>query len=495
MKEFTYIKAVTSKEAASALKKFRGRARINAGGTDLLGQMMDEILPQYPEVIVDIKNIPDMDYIREEANILKIGALTRLEDISKDKSVKDNYAALAEAAEKVASPHIREMGTIAGNICQSNRCWYYWFPNNRFNCIRKGGKICNALTGENRYHSIFGAAKVVTTSCTLECPGSVNIPSYLSKIREGKLSEAAGILLEHNPLPALTGRVCPHTCEKGCNRGDFDEAVSVRTVERFMGDYILENASKLIKALKTSSKKTVAIAGSGPAGLSAAYYLRKSGHSVTVFDKMPEPGGMLTYTIPTYRLPKDVVRKQINALKNMGIEFKTRVNVGTDVTVENLKQRFDCVFLANGAWGRPSLGIEDEELLVPGLDFLTNTNLGSRLPPGRKVLVIGGGNVAVDVALTALRLGAEDVTMACLECREEIPAYPEEIEQALAEGVKLMPSRGPVRVLKTNGKVFGMEMVECAAVFDNEGRFSPIFDNTVKETVEADQSFPSLTLQ
>ncbi len=458
-----------------------------AGGTDLLGQMMDEILPEYPEVIINLKNIPGMDYIKEEGNLLKIGAFTRLEDIAHDKSVKDNYTALAEAAHGAASPHIREMGSIAGNICQSNRCWYYWFPDNTFHCIRKGGKICNALTGENRYHSIFGAARVATTPCSAKCPGTVNIPLYLSKIREGKLREAANILLDSNPIPALTGRVCPHTCEGDCNRGEFDEAVSIRTVERFMGDYILENSSKLIKPPATDSGKSVAIVGSGPAGLSAAFYLRRSGHRVTVFDKMAEPGGMLAYAIPPYRLPKDVVRKQIKALQNTGIEFKTKVNIGTDITLDSLKQKFNSLFLASGTWEQPSLRIEDEKLLESGLDFLTNVNLGSRKAPGRKVLVIGGGNVAVDVAITALRLGATEVTMACLECRTEMPAFPEEMEQAVAEGVQLLPSWGPSRILKANGKVSGMELVQCTSVFDREGRFSPAFDNKVKKTIAADQ--------
>lgn len=170
MKDFIHINAATVKEAASILKEHNGRAKIVAGGTDLLGQMKDEILPDYPEVIVNLKTIQDLDYIREEGDILKIGPLTRLEDIAENKVVKKKYTALAEAAGRVASPHIREMGTIAGNICQGIRCWYYRHPSNRFYCTRKGGKLCNAITGQNRYHSVFGAIRVGPPPLLLKLP-------------------------------------------------------------------------------------------------------------------------------------------------------------------------------------------------------------------------------------------------------------------------------------------------------------------------------------
>ena len=178
----------------------------------------------------------------------------------------------------------------------------------------------------------------------------MDIPSYLSKIREGNLPEAAKILLNTNPIPSITGRVCPHFCEQECNRGEFDESVSIRDIERFMGDYILENANEIIKPPETDTGKSVAIVGSGPAGLSAAYYLRMSGHRVTVFDRMEEPGGMLAYGIPAYRLPKDIVRRVVKTIENTGVEFKLKVDVGKDVTVDDLKKDFDSVFIASGAW-------------------------------------------------------------------------------------------------------------------------------------------------
>jgi NADPH-dependent glutamate synthase beta subunit-like oxidoreductase len=490
MKSFNHVNVKTSDEAVELLKRYKGKARLMAGGTDLLGVLKDKLLPDYPEAIINIKTIPGLDYIKEDTRGLEIGALAKLADIAESPVVKGKYKLLAEAAEAVATPQIRRMGTIGGNLCQDLRCWYYRYPHQvggRILCYLKGGNSCYALTGENQYHSIFGGSRVGDPPCSSDCPGTVDIPSYLSKVRKGDLHEAAEIVLSANPMPSVTGRVCPHFCEQGCNRDEFDESVSVRNIERFMGDYILENAHEIIKPPETDSGRSVAIVGSGPAGLSAAYFLRMSGHRVTVFERMEEPGGMLAYGIPAYRLPKDIVRRVVKAIENAGVEFKLKVDVGRDVTVEDLKKDFDSVFLASGAWSQPSIGLVGEELTKSGLEFLTNVNRGAKEVPGKRVLVIGGGNVAVDVGITALRLGAEEVTLACLESREEMPALEWEIEQAVEEGVKLMPSWGPYRVLESDGKVMGIELVRCASVFDNEGYFAPTFDNAVKEKVEADQ--------
>jgi len=448
MKKFKHVNASSVKEATSVLKDYGRKARIIAGGTDLLGQMKDDILPEYPEVVVNIKTISGLDYIREEGQTLKVGALTRLEDIARDKVVKNRYSILAEAARRTASPHIREMGSIGGNICQSNRCWYYWVPDNRFYCARKGGKTCYALTGDGRYHSIFGGTRVNGTPCSTDCPAGVDIPSYLSKIRGGELAEAARILLNFNPLPAITGRVCPHFCESECNRGEFDEPISIKGIERFVGDYILENAGEIITPPQGNIAKSVAIAGSGPAGLSAAYYLRKLGYSVTVFEKMEKAGGLLTYGIPPYRLPKDVVGRQLKALEGMGIEFSLKTELGQDVPMN----RFDAVFLACGAWKERPAGIKGEQLVISGIEFLRNSNLGIRKVPGKKVAVIGGGNVAVDVARTLLRLGVKPVIL-YRRSRAEMPAVKEEVEKAEEEGIKIQFLTLPVEASRKDGKI------------------------------------------
>jgi hypothetical protein len=437
MRGFKHINAGSVEEAILILKDYRGKARIIAGGTDLLGEMKDEILPEYPEVIVNIKSISGLDYIREEGQTLRIGALTRLEDIAKDKTVKNKCTILAEAVHRTASPHIREMGTIGGNICQSNRCWYYWVPSNRFYCIRKGGKTCYALTGDGRYHSIFGGTRVNSTPCSTDCPANVDIPSYLSKIRDGDQAGAARILLNSNPLPAITGRVCPNYCESGCNRGEFDEPIYIKGIERFIGDYILENATEIIKPPEIDIEKSVAIVGSGPAGLSAAYFLRAFGYRVTVFESMEKLGGLLTYGIPPYRLPKAIVRKQVEALKGMGIEFRLKTNIGKDVSIKKLMESFDAVFLACGAWREISLGIKGERLLMSGIEFLRNSNLGIREIPGNKVAVVGGGNVAIDVARTLLRLGVEPVIV-YRRSKSEMPAlYP--TSGCIKEGGEVSP--------------------------------------------------------
>jgi NADPH-dependent glutamate synthase beta subunit-like oxidoreductase/CO/xanthine dehydrogenase FAD-binding subunit len=490
MKPFNHVDAKTITEAVKLLEKNRGRAKLIAGGTDLLSTLKDKILPAYPETVINIKTIPNLDHISEDGGGLKIGALAKLEAIAQSPIIKEKYQLLAQAAEAVATPQVRRMGTIGGNLCQDVRCWYYRYPHSvggRILCYLKGGKGCYALTRENQYHSIFGGWRDAPTPCTTACPGGVNIPLYLSKIREGDLTSAARVLLETNPIPSVTGRVCPHFCEQECNRGDFDEPVSIRDIERFIGDYILDKADEIIKVPEADSGKNVAIIGSGPAGLSAAYYLRMSGHHVTVFERMEEAGGMLAYVIPPYRLPKDIVRRVVKTIENTGVEFKCKVDVGKDVTLDELKQDFDSVFIANGLWNPISIGLEGEESTRFGMAFLTNINLGVREVPGKKVLVIGGGNAAIDVAVSTLRLGAEEATMACLESQEEMPALPWEIEQALEQGVKLMNCWGPHRVLKSNGKVKGMELIRCTSVFDKQGCFAPTYDSGVKDTVEADQ--------
>ncbi|HUU61064.1 MAG TPA: FAD-dependent oxidoreductase, partial [Acidimicrobiia bacterium] len=279
-----------------------------------------------------------------------------------------------------------------------------------------------------------------------------------------------------------------HYCEAGCNRAHHDEALSVRSVERGVGDYVLEHPGRFYRTPRRRTGQHIAVVGSGPAGLSAAYFLRRLGHEVTVFDSMPEAGGMLVYGIPAYRLPPEVVHRQVAALERMGITFRLEARVGgRGLSLATLRRRHDGVFLATGAWGQKALGLAHEELLIPGLDFLRGIHEGTVTGVGRRVLVIGGGNVALDVAISALRLGAAEVTVACLERRDEMPAFPEDVEQALRERVELLPSWGPRRVLVRGGVLVGMELARCMSVFDAAGRFAPVLNPRERRTVHADQ--------
>jgi NADPH-dependent glutamate synthase beta subunit-like oxidoreductase/CO/xanthine dehydrogenase FAD-binding subunit len=484
MRPFKHINATTLDEAAAVLGS--GTNSLISGGTDLLGTLKDNILTDYPDTVVNLKSVPGLDYIKEENGTLKIGALTRLADIVENEVVSGKYAALAQAAKAVATPHIREMGTIGGSIAQLPRCWYFRKPENRFPCIRKGGNECFAILGDNRYHSAFGGAKVCTTPCTRECPAGTDIPGYMDKVRAGDWDAAARIFMRVHPLPMITGRVCAHPCQKGCNRNQTDKSVAINCVERTLGDYILENSDKFYAPPATETGKSVAIVGSGPAGLTAAYYLRKAGNKVTVYDVKEEAGGMLMYAIPAYRLPKDLVRRVISIFKKMGVEFKTSTKIGTDVMPEELERTYDSVLYATGTWKRPVMGISGEELTVFGLDFLVEIKNWMNGKIGQDVFVMGGGNVAMDVALSAKRLGAKNVTLACLETRDIMPASDEEIERAEAEGVVIMPGWGLSKVVEENGIVKGMQIKRCTSVFDEKGSFNPAYDECEIRVIEAE---------
>lgn len=488
LRSFQHIAASSLENAAELAAACADRAVFVAGGTDVLGVLKDAIHPSHPSLLIDLKRIAAMREIKPERGGLRIGALATLDSLARNRTVRDRYPLLAQAARAVASPQIRNMGTVGGNLCQAPRCWYYRAPENTFNCLRKGGERCNAVLGDNRCHSIFGAARTSQPGCAASCPANVAIPVYLEHIRRGRIDEAARLVLERNPLPAVTGRVCPHFCERSCSRSLLDEAVSTRSVERFLGDHALDRAAQFYSPPRRRTGKRIAVVGAGPGGLTAAYYLRLAGHEVTVFDDHPEAGGMLRFGIPAYRLPADVLRRQVGAFEGMGIRFELGVTVGRGrVSIRSLRRDFHMVFLATGTWRERKLGIEDEELLTPGLSFLIDIRRGTPQPVGKRVLVIGGGSVAVDVAVSARRLGAAEVTMACLEARQGMPAFAEDLELAVEEGIRILPSWGPHRVLRTDGRLQGMELVRCTSVFDADRRFRPSFDPATVTTVEADQ--------
>jgi len=324
--------------------------------------------------------------------------------------------------------------------------------------------------------------------CTAACPAGIDVPSYLRWIAQGKPEEAYKVILEKVPFPDILGRVCMHPCETHCRRGEVNEPIAICALKR----YAAEKGRTLFSVaaqVKESTGRKVAVIGSGPAGLTAAFYLRKQGHGVTVFEARSKAGGMMRYGIPSYRLPEAVLDKEIQQVLSVGIDLETGKKLGKDFTLDRLKaEGYEAVFLATGLQESRKIDIEGSELegVLWGVDFLADTNEGKDVRLKDRVLVVGGGNVAVDVALTALRTGAKEVTMACLESREEMPANPWEIEQAMEEGVKLLPSWGPHRIAGENGQVKAVELVTCTCVFDEGGNFCPSFGED-KKTVETDQ--------
>jgi NADPH-dependent glutamate synthase beta subunit-like oxidoreductase len=323
-------------------------------------------------------------------------------------------------------------------------------------------------------------------SCRRACPAGIDIRRFIHLYRDGAIDEAMAVLREASPLTAITGRVCPHFCESACARNDVDEAVNIRSLERFITDFWIKE--KATPARKIYAAK-VAVVGSGPAGLAAAFDLARMGYPVTVFEALPKPGGMLRSGIPEYRLPRDILDAQIDYIRDTGVEFKTNTTIGRDITLTDLNnQGYNAVFFATGAQLSRKLTIEGIDLdgVTGGLDFLRDHNLNTTAAVGDRVVVIGGGNVAIDVALTTLRLGAKDVQLVCLETDDEMPAFKEEVRQAVDEGVGINVSWGPGRVLGNGKKVTGIELISCTSVFDNKGVFAPQYDEASCRTLDAD---------
>ena len=335
----------------------------------------------------------------------------------------------------------------------------------------------------------FCIDKKGTAPCKAACPAHVSVQGFTALIREGKYRAALELFKQDHPFPGICGRVCHHPCESACSRGDADEPLAIRYLHRFLADDDLTGESPYVPAVQEKRGENIAVVGAGPAGLSCAYFLARKGYAVTVFEKLPLAGGMMAVGIPAYRLPRDILTAEIKTIENMGVTLKTGATLGTDITLDSLrKDGFQAVFLATGLHGSRKLGVEGEDLegVLPGVAFLRDAALGRPITLGPKVVVVGGGNVAVDVALTAKRLGAEAVTMVCLESRVEMPAWDYEIEEALEENIAIINCFGPNRFAGSGGKVSGIEFKRCTCVFDDEGCFNPEYDETDVQTLPAD---------
>ena len=347
-----------------------------------------------------------------------------------------------------------------------------------------GEKNWNPDYRENRKDVTEGG----TAPCKTACPAHIAVQGYIKLAAQGRYTEALELIKKENPLPAVCGRICPHGCESACTRGEIDEPIAIDEIKKFIADQDMNEATRFIPKKRHDYGKPVAVIGAGPAGLSCAYYLAIDGYKVTVFEKQPIPGGMLTLGIPAFRLEKQVVEAEIEVLRQMGVEFRCGVEVGKDVTIPQLREQgFTGFYLAIGAQAGRKLNIpgEDAENVAAGVDFLRRINLGERPAMQGSVVVIGGGNVAIDVARSAVRTGGT-VQMFCLESRAEMPALEEEIQEALDEDIQIQNGWGPREILTENGRVTGVVFQRCTRVFDENHRFAPVFDEADTITVPAD---------
>jgi len=329
--------------------------------------------------------------------------------------------------------------------------------------------------------------------CKTTCPANINVQGYVQLIKKKEYIKAVNLIRERNPLSAICGRVCTHPCESECTRDKVDSSVAIRLLKRFAsdrememidsGEYTLPEEKKI-----SSGAKKVAVIGAGPAGLTVAYDLADNGFAVTVYETQPAAGGMLRWGIPEYRLPKKVLNHEIELIRRKGVNFVYNCTVGKDVTIQKLRDYHDAVFVGVGAQKSRTLGIKGEDLagVSHGIEFLRQAGMDDKPRVKGTVVVIGGGNVAVDVARTALRLGAGQVELVSLEQRDEMPAYAEEIEATLHEDITIRNGYGP-SCITGSGKVERIEFKRCTSVFDGEGRFSPVYDENDIETIEADQ--------
>lgn len=346
--------------------------------------------------------------------------------------------------------------------------------------------------GKDKWNPDYRHRKVVaesgTSPCKSECPAHLAIQGYVKMASQGRYKEALELIKKENPFPAVCGRICPRKCESACTRSGVDEPIAIDEIKKFIAEQDLNEEHRYVPEKKTQRPEKIAVIGAGPAGLSCAYFLAVDGYQVTVFEKQKKLGGMLTFGIPSFRLEKEVVNAEIDILKELGVEFKEGIEVGKDVTFNYLRnQGYKAFYAAIGAQAGRKLGIEGEDAtgVITGVDFLRKVNLGENLKIDGEVIVIGGGNVAIDVARTAERMGASKIDMYCLESRKEMPALEEEIEEALSEGIDINNSWGPKRILTENGRVTGVEFKKCISVFDENRRFNPKFDENDTKIVKA----------
>lgn len=339
--------------------------------------------------------------------------------------------------------------------------------------------------------AIYTIEKRGISPCKAACPAHISVQGYVALISQGRFKEALELIRRDNPLPAICGRACPHPCESNCQRGDIDEPIAINDLKRVASDYEYRSGERELPQIKEKRKEKVAIVGSGPAGLSAAYYLAVEGYSVTIFEALPVAGGMLTVGIPSYRLPRDIIHYEIDYILEMGVDLKLNSQIGEEISLNELHdQGYDAVFLAIGAQDGVDLRIDGENLkgVYRAIDFLRGVNLGEPVSVGKKVAVIGGGNAAIDAVRTARRLGAEDAFILYRRSEEEMPANKEEIEEAREEGVRFLFLTAPTEILgDASGRLHSLQLIRMElGEPDETGRRRPVPIEGSEYTIEVD---------
>ncbi len=385
-----------------------------------------------------------------------------LDDICEGRGTEESITQLERLGESVRMGSLCGLGQTAPNPVLTT---IKYFRDEYLAHVRE--KRCPAGVCENLF----------VATCSNRCPSDVDIPAYLSLIAEGRAEEALRSHMDRNPLPSVCARVCPHPCEMRCRRETMDRPVAIRAVKRFMVDAV-DQVEVSVEPRSEEERRRVAVIGAGPAGLTAAFYLRRLGHEVTIYEAMPEAGGMLRYGIPAYRLPREELERDIARITDVGVNIVYDTAIGKQLSMSRLRKQYDAVFLGSGAWADATMGVPGEKGsgVASGIEFLKLVEIGQMERLAGDVVIVGGGNTAMDAARAALRLGASSVTVVYRRTREEMPVEPDEVTDALEEGVKFEFLVAPVKILRDRRKALkGIRLQRMRlGEFDSGGRRRPV---------------------
>ncbi len=403
--------------------------------------------------------------------------------ITQGRGVKGDIDRLLEIAKVVKSSSLCGLGQAAPNPVISSIQQFRHEYETHIVDRRCPAAVCDSM---------------VISACQHTCPAGVDVPNYVAYIANGKYFEAAELIRERNPFPAICGRICHHPCERKCRRGELDEPVSIRVLKRFAADWYFENVKELPEPFPVTKKEKIAIVGAGPSGLTCGFFLRKMGYRVTVFEALPVGGGMMGVAIPDFRLPKEIIEKEVSYIQARGVEIQYNSPINVNRTVEDLrKEGYDAVFIGAGAQSSHKMGIPGEveglEGLHYGLSLLRDIKVGKRIQVGERVALIGGGNTAMDSARSCLRLGAKTVDVYYRRTRQEMPVSDAEYREAVEEGVRFHFLTAPTRIISENWKVKGLECIRMRlGEPDETGRRRPVPIEGSMFFAPADTIIPSI---